>query len=602
VKKRSVLFVDDEPEVLSAINRLMINEPYDLLFSESGEDALNLLKNNDIHVVVIDLRMPKMDGFSLLKKIERLDPNIIRLVLSVSADSNSILSATNKGNVYRYITKPWNNKELKIIIKQAVHLFDVQQDKRDLLEKLEEKNILLKQKLTECKQAKDRVKHMAYHDSLTNLPNRVTFKENLEVSYSRSARNPDYMFAILFLDIDHFKNINDSLGHFIGDKLLIEITQTLQSCLRSNDILARLGGDEFAILLDDIVHVNKAIPIVDRIYEKFQSPFYLDKHEVFASVSIGIAFSNSEYTQSEDIMRDADTAMYKAKSLGRARHVVFDVAMHHQVAKFLELDTNLRKAIKRNEFLLHFQPVVSATEDKLYGFEALIRWNHPDSGLVSPMDFIPVAEETGLILPIGQWVLYEAFRQMKSWHEQFPIYPPLKISVNISSKQFLQPDFIEQIKGAILETDIDPSSICLEITESVIMEHPENSATKMLQLRDLNIQIHIDDFGTGYSSLSYLGNFPADALKIDRSFINNMMSDKTNLEIVRSIVNLASNLEMSVIAEGVETLEHLSEIKKLGCEYAQGYLFSKPLEPEKVGALIESGLIGYESACTNKVK
>lgn len=602
MKKRSVLFVDDEPEVLSAINRLMINEPYDLLFSESGEDALNILKNNDVHVAVIDLRMPKMDGFSLLKKIEHLDPNIIRLVLSVSADSNSILSATNKGNVYRYITKPWNNKELKIIIKQSVHLFDVQQDKRDLLEKLEEKNILLEEKLIECKQAKDRVKHMAYHDSLTNLPNRVTFKENLEISYARSVRNPDYMFAILFLDIDHFKNINDSLGHLIGDKLLIEITQTLQSCLRSNDILARLGGDEFAMLLDDIVHVNKAIPIVDRIYEKFQSPFYLDKHEVFASVSIGIAFSNSEYTQSEDIMRDADTAMYKAKSLGRARHVVFDVAMHHQVAKFLELDTNLRRAIKREEFLLHFQPVVSTTDDKLYGFEALIRWNHPDSGLVSPMDFIPVAEETGLIVPIGQWVLYEAFRQMKLWHEQFPTYPPLKISVNISSKQFLQPDFIEQIKGAILETDIDPSSICLEITESVIMEHPENSATKMLQLRDLNIQIHIDDFGTGYSSLSYLGNFPADALKIDRSFINNMMSDKTNLEIVRSIVNLASNLEMCVIAEGVETLEHFSEIKKLGCEYAQGYLFSKPLEPEKVGALIESGLIGYESACANKVK
>jgi EAL domain-containing protein (putative c-di-GMP-specific phosphodiesterase class I) len=218
------------------------------------------------------------------------------------------------------------------------------------------------------------------------------------------------------------------------------------------------------------------------------------------------------------------------------------------------------------------------------------------------MDFIPVAEETGLIVPIGQWVLYEAFRQMNLWHEQFPTYPPLKISVNISSKQFLQPDFIEQIKGAILETDIDPSSICLEITESVIMEHPENSATKMLQLRDLNIQIHIDDFGTGYSSLSYLGNFPADALKIDRSFINNMMSNKTNLEIVRSIVNLASNLEMSVIAEGVETLEHFSEIKKLGCEYAQGYLFSKPLEAEKAGALIESGLIGHEFACANKAK
>lgn len=602
MKKRSVLFVDDEPEVLSAINRLMINEPYDLFFAENGEDALTILKNNDVHVVVVDLRMPKMDGFSLLKEIECLDPNIIRLVLSVAADSNSILSATNKGNVYRYITKPWNNKELKIIIKQAVHLFNVQQDKRDLLNKLEENNTLLKEKLIECRNAKDRIKYMAYHDSLTNLPNRTTFKETLQVSYARSARNPDYMFAILFLDIDHFKNINDSLGHLIGDQMLIEITQTLQSCIRSNDTLARLGGDEFAILLDDIVHVNKTIPMVDRIYEKFQSPFYLDKREIYASVSIGIAFSNSEYTQPDDIMRDADTAMYKAKSLGRARHVVFDVAMHHQVANFLKLDTNLRKAIKRNEFLLHFQPVVSATEDRLYGFEALIRWNHPGTGVVSPMDFIPIAEETGLILPIGQWVIYEAFRQMKSWHEQFPAYPHLKISINISSKQFLQPNFIEQIKDAILETDIDPSSICLEITESVIMEHPENSATKMLQLRDLNIQIHIDDFGTGYSSLSYLGNFPADALKIDKSFINNMMSDKTNLEIVRSIVNLASNLEMSVIAEGVETLEHFSEIKKLGCEYAQGYLFSKPLEVGEAGSLIQNRLICDESACTTKAK
>jgi diguanylate cyclase (GGDEF)-like protein len=597
VKNRSVLFVDDEPDVLSAIKRLMIDEPYDILFSESGEEALNILKSKDVHVVVVDLKMPKMDGLSLLKEIQRFDPNIIRLVLSVLSDSDSILSATNRGKVHRYITKPWNDRELKLIVKQAVQLFNEQQEKRDLLKKLEENNILLEQKLIQCKQAEDHIKHMEYHDSLTNLPNRTTFKEILKVSHARAMRNPNYLFAILFLDIDHFKNINDSLGHLMGDQLLIEITDTLRGCIRANDTFARLGGDEFAILLDDIVHVKTVIPVIDRIFEKFHAPFYLDEREVYSSVSIGIAFSNSDYTQPDDMIRDADTALNKAKSLGRARHVVFDATMHQQVAKFLKLDTNLRRAIEREEFLLHFQPVVNTTGNNLYGFEALIRWKHPDSGLIPPMDFIPVAEETGLILSIGQWVLNEAFRQMKSWHNQFPMNPPLKISVNISSKQFLQPDFIEQVKGAILETDIEPSSICLEITESVIMEDPKKSALKMMQLRDLHIQLYIDDFGTGYSSLSYLGKFPSDALKIDKSFVNNMMNDKTNMEIVRSIKNLASNLEMSVIAEGVETEAQLLEIKKLGCEYAQGYLFSKPLDAEEAGLFIKSSLVGHESVC-----
>ena len=597
MKKRSVLFVDDEPEILSAIKRLMIDEPYDILLSESGEDALNILKSKDVHVVVVDLKMPKMDGLSLLKEIEQNDPHIIRLVLSVMSDSDSILSATNEGNVYRYISKPWNDRELKIIVKQAVHLFNEQQEKRDLLEKLEKNNILLEQKLIECSNAGEQIKQLTYHDSLTDLPNRITFKEILKVSLARSIRNPEYLFAILFLDIDHFKNINDSLGHITGDQLLIEIAQTLRGCIRANDTFARLGGDEFAILLDDIVSVKTVIPVVDRIFEKFQTPFYPDEREVYSSVSIGIAFSNSEYSHPDNMMRDADTAMNMAKSLGRARHVVFDVTMHQQVAKFLTLDTNLRRALEREEFLLHFQPVINTTEDKLYGFEALVRWKHPDSGLVPPMDFIPVAEETGLILPIGQWVLCEAFRQMNSWHKQFPNFPPFKISVNISSKQFLQPDFIEKIKEAILKTDIEPSSICLEITESVIMEHPEKSALKMMQLRDLHIQLYIDDFGTGYSSLSYLGKFPSDALKIDKSFINNMMRDKTHLEIVRSIMNLASNLEMGVIAEGVETEAQLLEIKKLGCEYAQGYLFSKPLDAEEAGSFIKSRHMGHELIC-----
>ena len=432
----------------------------------------------------------------------------------------------------------------------------------------------------------DQLEHYSLYDTLTDLPNRSYFDRTLKSSFARSKRNKDYEFAVLFIDIDRFKMINDSLGHMMGDQVLITISQALEGCLRKNDFIARLGGDEFAVLLDDIKHVSNSLIIVDRIYKIMQTPITLNKQDVFTSVSIGIALSDIGYDNPDNIMRDADTAMYQAKALGKARHVVFDVGMHHNAVALLKMDTDLRMAIDRQEFMLHYQPIVSMKSGKITGFEALMRWGHPELGMVSPMEFVPVAEENRLIIPIGQWVLREACRQMKSWHELFPEHPPFKISVNVSSRQFSQPDLVEQIKGILSETGLEPSTLCLEITESVIMENPDTSFDMLMKLKEMNIQLYIDDFGTGYSSLSYLTQFNADALKIDRSFVSKMLVDKEKLEIVRAIMSLAGILKMNVIAEGVETDEHLEEIRRLKCEYAQGYLFARPLDAEAAEQLI----------------
>lgn len=434
----------------------------------------------------------------------------------------------------------------------------------------------------------NKIKHDAFYDSLTNLPNRAFFKEHLRIAFERIKSSREYMFAVFLIDIDRFQNINDSLGHSIGDNLLISTGKTLQSCLRPNDFIARLGGDEYAILLDDIKHAGHAKTIADRIYEKSQVPITLGGQEIFTSVSIGIVISHEDYEYPDDIMRDADTAMNRAKALGKARHVVFDTSMHHEVFYLMQLDTDLRKALERKEFFLTYQPIVSIQDGNVIGFETLIRWNNPERGLMLPEEFISIAENTGLIIPIGQWVLHEACRQMRLWHERYSSFLPLKISVNISSKEFTQPDLIKNIEEILLKTGFDARSLSLEITESMIMENPQHVTTLLKQLKALNIQLHIDDFGTGYSSLSYLSRFPIDVLKIDRSFVDKMNSNKEHLEIVRTIVNLAHTLGIDVIAEGVEKSEHLQELKKLNCTYAQGYFFSVPLDVKATEIFMKS--------------
>ncbi len=431
-------------------------------------------------------------------------------------------------------------------------------------------------KITE--QMLEKLLHNVSHDSLTGLPNRSLFIDRLERCISYSRRKKEYLFAVLFIDIDRFKIVNDSLGHSVGDLLLIETSKRLLTCLRPEDTIARLGGDEFAILLEEIVDTNDAIRVSRRIQKELKTPFSLNSHDVFTSASIGIAIGSSAHEQPEELLRDADLAMYKAKTQGRARHEVFDSGMHTHAIEILQLETDLRRAVERQEFLIHYQPIISLYTGKIIGFEALIRWMHPLRGFVPSDKFIPIAEETGLIIPIGHWVLKEACTQIKIWQNQFPFEKPLTISVNISGKQFSHPHLIEQIYQIIKETELEANNLKLEITESTIMENAETARSMLFQLRDLNIQLQIDDFGTGYSSLSYLHRFPVNTLKIDRSFVSRIGSNDENLEIVKTIILLAKNLGMEVIAEGIETEEQLIQLRNLNCEYGQGYYFAKPMD------------------------
>ena len=442
------------------------------------------------------------------------------------------------------------------------------------------------QNITDRKEAEERLLHDAFHDALTSLPNRALLIDHLKLALARSERNEKAMFAVIYLDLDRFKVINDSLGHMIGDQLLIGIARRLENILRPGDTIARLGGDEFTILLEDIQDRNYVIQIVERIQNEISAPFSLNGREVFTTVSIGIAISSKDYKQTEDVLRDADTAMYRAKALGKARYEVFDKGMHDQATKLLQVETDLRRALEREEFFVFYQPIMSLETGELRGFEALVRWRHPQRGFISPVEFIPVAEETGMIIQIGEYVLREACRQMQLWQVVLPSDPPLFISVNLSVKQFSQPDLVEKVASILDETKLNAKHLKLEITESAVMENVEDATDILTRLRDLGLQISMDDFGTGYSSLSHLRRFPIDTLKIDRSFVTQMAEDEENAEIVRTIIGLAQNLGMDVVAEGVETPEQIETLKSLGCEYGQGYFFSKPLDFQRAEQFI----------------
>jgi diguanylate cyclase (GGDEF)-like protein len=393
------------------------------------------------------------------------------------------------------------------------------------------------------------------------------------------------MFAVLFLDLDRFKNINDSLGHTHGDLLLVAFAERLERTLRPIDTLARFGGDEFAILLSGMTDATDAVRVAQRIQDELSQPFVLDKNSAFATASIGIALSSSGYDRPDDILRDADIAMYRAKENGKARYELFDHGMHARAVSRLQLESDLRQAIEQKEFCVYYQPIISLQTGRLAGFEALVRWNHPRRGLVAPADFIPVAEETGLIVPIGQWVLNEACAQVRQWQIDSPSHRSLSLSVNLSARQVAQPDLLQRIKDALETSKLNPHCLKLEITESVVMENAEAAAQMFKQLRSLGVQLSIDDFGTGYSSLSYLHRFPLNYLKIDRSFVMRLTTDNDNA-IVRTISTLARNLGMEVIAEGIETEEQFQQLKMLGCEYGQGYLFSRPVGNDGVEHLL----------------
>jgi diguanylate cyclase (GGDEF)-like protein/PAS domain S-box-containing protein len=442
------------------------------------------------------------------------------------------------------------------------------------------------QDITDRKKAEARLLHDAFHDGLTGLPNRALLIDHLKLTIARTKRNKGQKFAVLFLDLDRFKVVNDSLGHIVGDQLLIGIARRLEFCLREGDTVARVGGDEFTILLEDLTDEAEAGVVAERIQNELRNPFMIGGREVFTTVSIGIAPGSRGYEQPDEILRDADTAMYRAKSQGKARHEVFDEDMHALALNLLQMETDLRRALERKEFIVEYQPIVSLSDFRLCGFEALIRWQHPERGLISPLDFIPVAEECGQILEIGRWVLEQACIEMQRWQQRFPADHPLYVTVNLSVKQFAQLDLIDQVKESLRISGLDPNCLKLEITESVVMDNIETATAMLFQLRALGVRLSIDDFGTGYSSLSYLHRFPIDTLKIDRSFVTSIVNDKENIEIVRTILMLAENLGMDVVAEGVETQEQMSILRQLFCHSGQGFFFSKAMNVTQVEQMI----------------
>jgi diguanylate cyclase (GGDEF)-like protein len=440
--------------------------------------------------------------------------------------------------------------------------------------------------ITQRKVAEEQLLHDAFHDSLTDLPNRALFMDRLRRAIVRTRRQEDYRFAVLFLDLDGFKVVNDSLGHATGDQLLIALGRRLEQGMRRGDTLTRLGGDEFAVLADDIPDVNDAIILAERIRDDLKAPFNLGGHEVFATASIGIALGTRDRERPEDLLRDADTAMYRAKAQGKERHVVFDQAMHTSVVERLRLETDLRRAVERREFQVHYQPICLLSTGRIAGFEALLRWEHPERGWIAPSSFVPLAEETGLILPIGLWVLRAACRQLHDWQSRGADLASLMVSVNLSIKQLMEPDIVEQIDQVLRETEVAPEYLKLEITESVIMEHPPSAAEVLQRLKDRGIRLSLDDFGTGYSSLSYLHRFPLDTLKVDRSFVCRLDGEDGDPVIVQTIIALAHNLGLQVVAEGVETEGQLDRLRAMGCQYGQGYFFSRPVDGDSATALL----------------
>jgi diguanylate cyclase (GGDEF)-like protein/PAS domain S-box-containing protein len=443
--------------------------------------------------------------------------------------------------------------------------------------------------ISELKEAEKQIYHQAFHDSLTNLPNRALFMEYLIMAIKRGKRRKNYFFAVIYLDIDRFKLVNDSLGHNLGDKLLVEFANRINDSLRDIDTLARFGGDEFVILLEDIEDENYAMDIAERLQKSLKSPFEIKGKDIYAPASFGIVLNTKMYDDPETIIRDADAAMYHAKEKGRSQFKIFDKTLHEKALNLLQIETDLRKAIENKEFDLFYQPIVSLDNISILGFEALIRWNHPTQGLVYPDSFIHVAEETGLIIPIGRWVLKKACRDLRRWDEQVKSELPLFMSVNISSKQFLRPSLIDDIKEILDETGLSPDKLKLEITETALMEDVHETIPLIQRLKDLGVQIVIDDFGTGYSSMSYLQQLPIDTLKVDQSFISRIENnnDDENKNIVETIVSLAHKLGLKVVAEGVETNKQHSVLSQMNCQMAQGYLFSRPLKKEKMDELIK---------------
>ncbi|MDF0552188.1 EAL domain-containing response regulator [Kamptonema sp. UHCC 0994] len=568
-----ILVVDDELSLERLIKQRFRKQikakELEFIFVTNGCEAISLLEvSPDVDLILTDIRMPEMDGLTLLDKIKKIDPTLKAVVVSAYDELKNIRTAMNRG-AFDFLTKPIDFNDLEITINKTLGFVrEVRENQRQL------------------QVAQEQLRYQAFYDALTGLLNRNGFIEQIEMCISEQRLSS--RFAVLFLNLDRYQVVKFTLGHGVGEELLKQAALRLESCMLPTAIIARVGSDEFAILLKDISDSQQVSSIASGIHRALEMPFVLEEVAVSSTVSIGIVHSSLDPLEPEDLLRAADTAMHCAVLQGKGSTAIFNAGMRAGAISRLQLEADLQRAVFNEQLHLNYQPIFSLVNEQIVGFEALVRWRHQVRGMVSPTEFIPIAEETGLILPLGAWVLSEAMGCLKMWLEQFPNVRPLSMSVNLSGIQLSSPDLVVLIEELLEHFSLSGESLKLEITESMFMENAGAAGQLLAELKGKQIQFSIDDFGTGYSSLSYLHHLPIDTLKIDREFISGMVGDSKDSDIVKTIISLAHSLGLDVVAEGIETQEQLNKLRELGCEYGQGFFFSKPLDVEAAGELLAS--------------
>jgi diguanylate cyclase (GGDEF)-like protein len=607
-KVANIMVVDDNPNNLELLSGILSAQNYKIRRAINATLALRAIQASPPDLILLDINLPDMMGYDLCAILKQ-DPttrDVPVIFVSALQDAADKVKGFTVGGV-DYISKPFEMSEVLARVStqlatqaaksQIQHLnIELEQRVQERTAQLEQANQSLEQEIAERQRIHETLLHVLRHDSLTNLPNLAYILDTLNAATLQMEQDPEQQFALLALNCDRFHQINSSLGHELGDRLLLELGDRLNGCLPENAILARPGGAQFLIFIEVVKNEAVVEQLAQTLQRTLQVPFQLEEHTIFISASIGIVMGTPRYERPEYLVRDAGIAMYQAKSTD-ARYQIFSETMYQKARERMYLENELRRALKEQEFVLYYQPIVSLQTGEISGFEALIRWQHPDRGMISPMTFIPIAEDTGLIIPLGFWVFKQACEQAMIWQQELQLPTLPFMSINVSTKQFMHPEFIAQIDKIIQETGMCTSQIKLEITESAIMENAQVASDLLNQLKERNIQLAIDDFGTGYSSLSYLHQFPVDTLKIDRSFISRLEVQNTSQHlpqnqqrysrIVQSIITLAHDLGMNVVAEGVEVESQCQRLQSLQCEFGQGYLWAKPLESNAAQQLLQ---------------
>jgi diguanylate cyclase (GGDEF)-like protein len=572
-QRAKVLIIDDEEQVRKLLVSIL-GVAYQCQTTSSAEEALAALSSDTFDLVIADVDMRGISGLQLVPRLQSVSPDTVTVMISGNHQIETAIEALRVG-AFDYITKPFDVRHVAAAVERALDHCRLLKEKRRYQEQLQR---LLRERTAE-------VDRLAYYDSITQLPNRTLFEDRLTQAVA-IARSAGEMLGVLFISLDQFKKVNDTLGHAPGDLLLQEFAERLKSCISESDTVARFGSDEFALLRTQIEGTKDIVQTIESLSQVLRFSFDLEGHEVFATASVGVSLFPMDCGDSQTLIQNAGAALYKAKRSGGANYQFYTADMHQMASSRLALETSLRRAIQNEEFLLHYQPRISVDSFEITGIEALVRWQHPQLGLVLPSEFIPLAEDTGLIVPIGEWVLRHACLQNMSWQAQG--FPSLHIAVNISARQFHEQDVTQTVVRILNETGLSPQHLELELTESSIMRNSEFAAGVLNRLKAMGINISIDDFGTGFSSLASLKKLPIDSLKIDQSFVRDMTSHPDEASLVMAIITLAHNLRLKVIAEGVETEEQLGFLHLLRCDEIQGFLFSKPLPEEALGSLLEA--------------